>query len=400
MPFKRRCPTCGSKQWHKEPSSGMVACSEGHVLQSYRNESKEAEEVGPHTMRKRAMKNTRQKKDPRSKADPQLYHGAKGRFLYFQCLQNLLRLQVSALVKLWSLPAEFEVVCRDVWALDLCLLSRPIYSDVDEAHGTEGDTGSVALGPDKNKPSADSQEESDSFEHDSDMHQLLREEPESEDESEDGEIQKTRIEPSTQQKNSSKGVLLEEGPGSTIAVLVVTCWLLRIPIMYQDFTRVIEAYELPYLDSVRLLPVDMTLHLTKHAKQSLSPHHAPNTLTLHTISSRLAKRLHSGYGITTPEMNAAPLLWRAVLYYQGTPTVYGMAKRLLQVLSVPLVLHPSIAPSPPDTKLEKHRYENAPMEVTFVAVIIMVLKLVYGLDGKGRWGPKQPKSDRSILKVI
>lgn len=33
MAPRRRCPTCGSKQWHKEPSSGLIACSEGHVLQ-------------------------------------------------------------------------------------------------------------------------------------------------------------------------------------------------------------------------------------------------------------------------------------------------------------------------------------------------------------------------------
>lgn len=33
MAPRRRCPICGSKQWHKEPSSGLITCSEGHVLQ-------------------------------------------------------------------------------------------------------------------------------------------------------------------------------------------------------------------------------------------------------------------------------------------------------------------------------------------------------------------------------
>jgi hypothetical protein len=33
MAPRRRCPTCGSKQWHKEPSSGLIACGEGHILQ-------------------------------------------------------------------------------------------------------------------------------------------------------------------------------------------------------------------------------------------------------------------------------------------------------------------------------------------------------------------------------
>lgn len=30
---RRRCPVCGSRQWRKEAASGLVTCSEGHVLQ-------------------------------------------------------------------------------------------------------------------------------------------------------------------------------------------------------------------------------------------------------------------------------------------------------------------------------------------------------------------------------
>jgi hypothetical protein len=33
---RRKCTVCGSKRWHKEPASGLVACSEGHVLQARR----------------------------------------------------------------------------------------------------------------------------------------------------------------------------------------------------------------------------------------------------------------------------------------------------------------------------------------------------------------------------
>lgn len=35
--------------------------------------------------------------------------------------------------------------------------------------------------------------------------------------------------------------------------------------------RLIESYELPYLDPMRLLPVSMVQHLTKHDAQALSP---------------------------------------------------------------------------------------------------------------------------------
>ncbi|KAF8351379.1 hypothetical protein F5887DRAFT_1069097 [Amanita rubescens] len=389
MPFKRRCMTCGSKQWHKEPSSGLIACSEGHVLQSYWNESKEVDVAGPHMMQRRSLKNTRQKREARSKANPQLYHGARGRYLYFQCLQTLLRLQVSTLTKLWSLPTQFEVVCRDVWALNLCLFPNPIHGDTDETQVT---------GEDKESDTdiRDTNDQSDSLDQDEEMDQLLRESSESSSDSDGEENPKVQVNFNAERK--TKGTRLEEGPASTIAVLVVTCWLLRIPVMYQDFARIIEAYELPYLDSVRLLPTDITLHLTKHAIQSLSPHHAPKTLTLHAISSRLAKKLYSKYGIMTPEMNAAPLLWRAIRWYKGTPTLYALTKRLLQVLPVSLVLHPSVIPNTLDTNYEKHGREIVPIEVTFIAAIIIVLKMTYGLDGTARV-PRVPNDPACSLPL-
>ena len=40
--------------------------------------------------------------------------------------------------------------------------------------------------------------------------------------------------------------------------------------------------------------------------------HAPTTLGLHSLTARLAKRLLGSYKIHTPELNAAPLLWRVV----------------------------------------------------------------------------------------
>jgi hypothetical protein len=80
MTRRSPCSFCGSRQWHKEPSSGFIVCSEGHVLQvsglgcsfgrgslarlkDYRKETTEMEHLGPHGVRKRAVKSTRSKKD-------------------------------------------------------------------------------------------------------------------------------------------------------------------------------------------------------------------------------------------------------------------------------------------------------------------------------------------------
>lgn len=44
--------------------------------------------------------------------------------------------------------------------------------------------------------------------------------------------------PSNKKKGGkSKGRIAWESPASTIAVLVVGCWTLRIPVMYRDFSR-------------------------------------------------------------------------------------------------------------------------------------------------------------------
>jgi RNA polymerase I-specific transcription initiation factor RRN7 len=40
--------------------------------------------------------------------------------------------------------------------------------------------------------------------------------------------------------------------------------------------------------------------------------HAPSTMALHGLASRLSKRMYTSYGIFTPEANGAPILWRVV----------------------------------------------------------------------------------------
>lgn len=105
-------------------------------------------------------------------------------------------------------------------------------------------------------------------------------------------------------------------------------------------------------------------------------------------------------------MNAAPVLWKAVQNLQGSrtstksccygcsadvtaATLYAMTKKLARVLSVPLTLHRSLAPEL--VRINKkdptfHKLDSAIPEVALVAVVIVVIKMVYGLDGKPRYG--------------
>lgn len=67
--------------------------------------------------------------------------------------------------------------------------------------------------------------------------------------------------------------------------------------------------------------------------------------------------------------------------------LYSLTKRLGDVLSLPLTLHYSL--SPDLVRLAKshpgsHKYDNVPPELALAITTVIVLKLVYGLDGTRR----------------
>ncbi|KAJ3529209.1 hypothetical protein NM688_g7884 [Phlebia brevispora] len=427
MAPRKRCPVCGSRQWRKEPSSGLITCEEGHVLQNYRNETREVTELGPHAVRKRTLKSGRKKKERQSKANPKLYHGERARYHYFQCLQLLLRMQVVALTKAWDLPPEFEIMCRDIWSLHLSLLPNPPspepYLYASEQHAPTNEQPDAAEIPDEEDDeetllasettlhgldkdpensdmvsSSSSSEGEGETEDDPELEKLLRENSETPSSSEDEEQPRPQLPPDTKKRKAREVHRGYDAPAGNISVLMVACWTLRLPVMYMDFVRLIESYDLPYLDPLRLLPESLTAHLTKHTIQALSPHFAPTPMHLHRLTSRLARLMYQTFSVYTPECNAAPLLWRALisrpvkLTYRATPiafsaTLYMLTKKLCGILSLPLTLHYSLAPKLKRIRQqdpEHHKYDNAPAEVSLVAAVVVVLKLVYGLDGKKR----------------
>lgn len=67
--------------------------------------------------------------------------------------------------------------------------------------------------------------------------------------------------------------------------------------------------------------------------------------------------------------------------------LYRLTKRLGQILSLPLTLHHTLAPGLEKRKAydpERHIYDNVAPEVGLIAAGIVVLKMVYGLDGRTR----------------
>lgn len=64
-----------------------------------------------------------------------------------------------------------------------------------------------------------------------------------------------------------------------------------------------------------------------------------------------------------------------------------MTKRLSRTLSLPLALHQSLVPKLLQIQKREpktHKFDNAPVEASLLAVVIVVLKMVYGLDGESK----------------
>ncbi|CCM01610.1 uncharacterized protein FIBRA_03670 [Fibroporia radiculosa] len=419
MAPRRRCPVCGSKQWHKEPASGLITCSEGHVLQNYRNETREVTDLGPHALRKRTLKSGRKRKERQSKADPKLYHGDRARYHYFQCLQLILRIQVASLTELWGLPKEFEIICRDIWALHLSLLpnppppepllfSRDVHgtepsnvrrtpppeegSDDERARETDGEQDAAqdhASRP--SSPSSSSSENDDGDDDDLEMEVLMQENSDTSSSDEDDAPRPPRADAYAVAKRKHPSRVYD-APASNVAVLMVACWTLRLPVTYMDFIRLIEEYKLQYLDPVRFLPWSLASHLTKHTVHALSPHHAPTVLHLHGLTSRLAKLMYLTYDVHTPEMNSPPTLWRAVRSLCGTPTLYALTKKVARIASIPFTLHRALtSPLKHEKKRDPtwHKFDSIVPEVSLIASVIVVMKLVYGLDDNGERLPRE-----------
>ena len=169
-----------------------------------------------------------------------------------------------------------QVICRDLWALNLALLPDPPpaepyhhaqeslsgRADVvksqkikeesqDDQYASDlGDDGSGGSGEDEANGSQDehmenrkekgylSPDEDQDEDEDPELEALMRENSDVSELSDDNEEGEKLLVPNTAKKKKlNNGKSPYESLASTIAVLMLACWTMRIPVMYQDFTR-------------------------------------------------------------------------------------------------------------------------------------------------------------------
>ncbi|KAG8853965.1 hypothetical protein FRC20_001126 [Serendipita sp. 405] len=375
----------------------MLVCSEGHILQGYRKETAEIAENSQHVMRKRTVKSLNKAPKSRRGANPIYYRKERAEYLYFQCQQLLLRLQIVALQRIWSLPPEFEAICRDVWSIYLTVL--PKQPEATPLTGQED-----GLNPLKNASSDEenASERSESVSQSSDDDEMPREQGPVDDlarlldnlsdtsEDEDEPIEKERstqpeVAVARDRRNNSP---YYGGPPANIAVIVVVCWILRIPVLYRDLIKLIKEHELPYLNPIErgLFPKTMTRHMAQSLVRLLSPAEPPRTLRLHRLASHLAGKMYHQFSIAVPEANTHFVITRSLEALHLPPIFYAMTTKLLSMLDVSFTLHPSLVNSSlafEGDELKIRMGENAPVEMIVTCALVLLLKLTYALDLPG-----------------
>ena len=150
-----------------------------------------------------------------------VYHGKRGRFLYFQCQQLVLCQQIIALIELWKVPPEYEasmssfplalplficigqILCRDIWALHLSLLPNPPPDHSEKGEESEGSSSDENGESDTNHPLGVNSGSDSSL--------------------------------SPSKTKHWKPNRKYDGLASTIAVLALACWTMCLPVLYRDF---------------------------------------------------------------------------------------------------------------------------------------------------------------------
>ena len=151
-----------------------------------------------------------------------------------------------------------QIICRDLWALHLSLLPSPpppeplLHKQATHGHFNGGASKPADSKESKSSSSADDKKalgreeispgefnantpESDDSEEDSEMDELLfllSESSLSEDDrgNDDGKQPPVKLEAREQ-------TFVRNGPASNVALLMVACWTLRLPIIYMDLIR-------------------------------------------------------------------------------------------------------------------------------------------------------------------
>ncbi|PWZ03078.1 hypothetical protein BCV70DRAFT_143319, partial [Testicularia cyperi] len=187
---------------------------------------------------------------------------------------------------------------------------------------------------------------------------------------------------------------------STISIIYLSLWLLKVPILWTDLTSLVLSFQLPYLNVVHQLPLPLTRLLNRDDVHTtmLDVDQVPLITTFHQHTLQLAHLLNETYGVAFGEGNQSGILVRLVRGMGLPPTFYVATRRVLSMLegvSSSLCRHEDDPLRNKDQQPAKVRHstvadtalllDKEPKEFVLLAALLVVVKMRYGFDGRSRY---------------
>ncbi|KAF9115996.1 Pol I core factor CF [Mortierella sp. AM989] len=407
---KPPCRICRSRKWRKN-SLGFYVCEFGHQLEGHQEEEGEFDAtIGSTFIRKKKAPKRKRRVKQRT-----VLTGANVDYLLLQSMQLILRRQIHALIHDLGFPPEIEQVAQEYWALYMSSLQK--YQDNShydslfttpaensDADGAESEGGRFDdFESDEMREATRKQPDQNRFrdkvkieKQDSDALDILNEyqgdgndssseesdgniEGNIEDWSEESLLEEEELESEhdSNPKERSRSVFhYETAKDLSITFTIAICYLsaqhLKLPVVYGDFYRWVMHRKVPYYNALDILPPEMKCRLG-YGRQMHK-----GTAVFQTAVEKLQTFFRITFGLVTDMPNAPPLIFRFTQELMLPVEVYPCAQRLSHLLFD--ILGSRLYRSKKSVDITK----QSEIPTFYMAVVIFVAKLLFGLDGKKR----------------
>ncbi|KAK0751001.1 hypothetical protein B0T18DRAFT_340274 [Schizothecium vesticola] len=371
FPRHETCAECPARRWYLE--GGRRYCENGHQVEGYIEfDVDEADNFG-----KTGGNTVRKKKDARAAAHTHLAEN-KGRELYLECLQLLLRLQIEWVVRERGVSPELERVCRDLWDLRV-----------------RGFVGlKKALVGLRLEGGGESQSQSQTLGSSSSGLAMYSSQAETQDESA-GEGSRGRRGPRSRVKRWRGENWALPSVVDTLALVYIGCVILRQPVRIGDIVRWAKSGRIPFLGATSHMPEEWIKRLPSWAQKSLLTRYAKfRGGELHSAVLDLMVNFKEQFGLEVPDIQVPRLLQIWIRDMALPMDIYYHAQKLCAVFNLQFKFPTRERRPTPDPASEKYMRLDLP-DVLLAASLVLATTYAYPPDDVGRY----PRSQRDPLTL-
>ncbi|CAG8482463.1 1996_t:CDS:2 [Paraglomus occultum] len=351
----RRCLVCKSTRWINDSLGGYV-CERGHKADIVNLAEEEVQHVKGRKKRK-ALRTSSRRNDESSQA----FSGEKAYYCFLSAYQLVLRAFIHSMIHDLGCPLEYESVMQQLWLLYINKLPK-LTAPREWVRELES-------------PAADSDNENVDY---AEMVEDIAFRSELEERIPTYDIQSTN-EAEDEEYNDETDVENEQILSTSritspaMLYLLVLCYYgvlwMRLPILFIDIHRAANNGVIPYFNARAILPTALKNRLAGYIRNGFNHDLMPVELCLRVVR-KFAEFYKSNYGITFPEINTPPLMYRYIRDLMLPPELYVVVREIANVTQTSFTINHA-------------KGTPMPWEI-LMAFVIIAAKMLYGLDGKER----------------